>query len=113
MVSELGEKAGMNAQATLPTSDAVVAIRELGFPWTTADPFLVCIHHVDSYPRGDERMAPGVPLTGRQPGNDSAQDRGALPMSGNAQTRSVDDRIIAKVLIRAPLHPGSTIQPRS
>ena len=75
MVFELGEKAGMNASATLPSGDAVVAIRELGFPWTTADPFLVCIHHVDSYPRGDERMAPGVPLTGRQPGNDfSARD---------------------------------------
>ena len=34
-------------------------------------------------------------------------------MSGNAQTSPIDDRIIAKVLTRAPLHPGPKIQPRS
>jgi hypothetical protein len=29
-----------------------------GVPWQTADPFLITMHHLDSYPAGDERMGP-------------------------------------------------------
>jgi len=59
----------------LPSSDVIVAIRELGFPWAVPDPFLFCVHHEDAYPRGNEGMAPDAPLTGRELGNDfSARD---------------------------------------
>ncbi|MBK9035085.1 MAG: pirin family protein [Myxococcales bacterium] len=50
-------------------------VKPLGFPWVTADPFLFCVHHRDAYPRGDARMAPATPLTGRALGSDfSGQD---------------------------------------
>ena len=43
----------------------------LGFPWHTFDPFLFCVHHLDDYPAGDERMAaPREQLVGRRIGND-------------------------------------------
>ncbi len=43
----------------------------LGFPWVTADPFLFCVHHDDTYPAGDERMAPAAKhLAGRRIGQD-------------------------------------------
>ncbi|HSR59739.1 MAG TPA: pirin family protein [Robiginitalea sp.] len=42
----------------------------LGFPWQTADPFLFCVHHLDTYPAGNEEMGPDAPLTGRNLGND-------------------------------------------
>ena len=41
-------------------------------PWPTFDPFLFCVHHLDAYPRGDERMAPAASLDGRQIGMDFA-----------------------------------------
>src|SRR5712671_2581756 len=30
----------------------------LGMPWTTADPFLFCVHHDDAYPRGNAQLGP-------------------------------------------------------
>ncbi len=42
----------------------------LGFPWQTADPFLFCVHHLDAYPRGNERMGPAASLAGRRLGMD-------------------------------------------
>lgn len=39
-------------------------------PWTTFDPFLFCVHHVDAYPRGDGSLAPASPLSGRDVGMD-------------------------------------------
>lgn len=42
----------------------------LGSQWPTLDPFLFCAHHDDAYPAGDERMAPAVPLDGRDLGQD-------------------------------------------
>jgi redox-sensitive bicupin YhaK (pirin superfamily) len=44
----------------------------LGFPWTTLDPFLFCVHHVDAYPAGNEQMGPAASLAGRQLGMDFA-----------------------------------------
>jgi len=41
-------------------------------PWPTLDPFLFCVHHVDAYPRGDERQAPVASLEGRAIGQDFA-----------------------------------------
>ena len=42
----------------------------LGFPWQTPDPFLICVHHTDAYPAGDERLAPAASLEGRHLGQD-------------------------------------------
>ena len=54
-------------------SEAVLQTVPLGAPpWPTIDPFLFCVHHVDAYPAGDDRLAPSVPLTGRNIGQDFA-----------------------------------------
>src|SRR5580765_695194 len=50
----------------------ILALHPLGFQWPTADPFLFCVHHVDEYPAGNDRMGPAAPLAGRQIGNDFA-----------------------------------------
>ncbi len=48
----------------------------LGFQWPTIDPFLFCVHHLDHYPAGDERLAPKASLAGRNIGNDFAPKDG-------------------------------------
>lgn len=45
-------------------------IKPLGFQWETRDPFLFCVHHEDSYPKGNERMEPVADLSGRDIGQD-------------------------------------------
>jgi redox-sensitive bicupin YhaK (pirin superfamily) len=50
--------------------DPVLEVMPLGMPWPTADPFLFCVHHLDRYPAGDERMGPRAPLHGRDLGMD-------------------------------------------
>ena len=43
----------------------------LGFPWTTIDPFLFCVHHKDAYPAGETTMGPpAAALRGRNIGQD-------------------------------------------
>jgi len=49
---------------------AVLQMFPLGFPWTTLDPFLFCVHHVDNYPAGNEELGPAASLTGRDLGMD-------------------------------------------
>ena len=52
-------------------SSSIIARAPLGFPWGTTDPFLFCVHHDDSYPAGDERLAPpATELKGRNIGQD-------------------------------------------
>jgi len=53
-----------------PGSAAVLAVAPLGFPWETADPFLFCVHHDDSYPKGNAQMGPDASLAGRSIGQD-------------------------------------------
>jgi redox-sensitive bicupin YhaK (pirin superfamily) len=45
-------------------------INPLGFNWTTRDPFLFCVHHLDHYPKGNSRQGPDASLAGRQIGQD-------------------------------------------
>jgi redox-sensitive bicupin YhaK (pirin superfamily) len=52
--------------------DPVIGFAPLSFPWQTKDPFLVCVHHVDLYPRGNERLGPAASLEGRNIGQDFA-----------------------------------------
>jgi redox-sensitive bicupin YhaK (pirin superfamily) len=52
------------------TNSVVLSVRPLGFPWETADPFLFCVHHDDSYPAGNQRLGPASSLAGRNIGMD-------------------------------------------
>jgi redox-sensitive bicupin YhaK (pirin superfamily) len=54
------------------TSDAVLSVSKLGFPWQTTDPFLFCVHHDDGYPAGNAEMGPAASLAGRSIGQDFA-----------------------------------------
>ncbi|MEJ8835658.1 pirin family protein [Ramlibacter sp. AN1133] len=60
---------------TTPTSP-ILAVRPLGFPWETVDPFLFCAYHDDAYPRGNGRMGPAVSLAGRDIGQDFSRRDG-------------------------------------
>src|SRR5690606_33239145 len=51
-------------------NSAVLAVRPLGFPWATIDPFLFCVHHDDAYPAGNEQRGPAASLAGRRIGMD-------------------------------------------
>jgi quercetin 2,3-dioxygenase len=53
-------------------NDPILKVIPLGFPWQTLDPFLFCVHHVDAYPAGNERLGPDVSLAGRDLGHDFA-----------------------------------------
>jgi redox-sensitive bicupin YhaK (pirin superfamily) len=44
----------------------------LGFQWPTVDPFLFCVHHLDTYPEGDGEFGPKASLAGRDIGQDFA-----------------------------------------
>jgi redox-sensitive bicupin YhaK (pirin superfamily) len=52
------------------SESVVLKVMPLGFPWTTVDPFLFCVHHLDSYPAGNEQMGPDASLSGRNIGMD-------------------------------------------
>jgi redox-sensitive bicupin YhaK (pirin superfamily) len=54
------------------SDNAIVEVRQLGFPWETLDPFLFCVYHDDAYPKGNGRFGPDASLAGRQIGNDFA-----------------------------------------
>ena len=49
---------------------AVLSVKPLGFPWETPDPFLFCVYHEDTYPKGNEILGPDAPLAGREIGMD-------------------------------------------
>ena len=48
----------------------ILAIKPLGFPWETQDPFLFCVHHMDAYPKGNSDLGPDASLSGRNIGQD-------------------------------------------
>src|SRR5687767_8385814 len=54
------------------SEDPILSAAPLGFPWQTKDPFLVCVHHVDHYPQGNDRLGPSASLEGRNIGQDFA-----------------------------------------
>lgn len=53
-------------------SNPILAIKPLGFPWETQDPFLFCVHHMDAYPKGNQELGPDASLAGRNIGQDFA-----------------------------------------
>lgn len=55
----------------LPQKEPIIKIKEMGFQWETADPFLFCVHHEDKFPKGNEAMGPDTSqLQGRHIGDD-------------------------------------------
>ena len=48
----------------------IQAIKPLGFPWQTQDPFLFCAYHKDHYPKGNADLGPQASLAGRNIGQD-------------------------------------------
>jgi redox-sensitive bicupin YhaK (pirin superfamily) len=53
-------------------SDPVLQVTPLVNPWQTLDPFLFCVHHIDLYPRGNDRFGPDASLAGHDIGQDFA-----------------------------------------
>jgi redox-sensitive bicupin YhaK (pirin superfamily) len=58
------------------SASPILAVRPLGFPWETADPFLFCAYHDDAYPRGNGSMGPAGSLAGRDIGQDFSRRDG-------------------------------------
>ncbi len=47
-----------------------MSVSPLGSRWQTADPFLFCVHHIDHYPKGNDRLGPAASLAGHEIGQD-------------------------------------------
>jgi quercetin 2,3-dioxygenase len=54
----------------------ILKISQLGFPWTTVDPFLMCVHHVDHYPKANDQFGPAASLMGHRLGQDFFNEDG-------------------------------------
>jgi len=52
------------------SNSTIKAIRPLGFPWQTQDPFIFCAYHEDNFPNGKPDMSPDASLGGRNIGQD-------------------------------------------
>jgi hypothetical protein len=66
------------------STDPIIGAASLTFPWQTRDPFLVCVHHVDNYPQGNDRLGPAASLEGRDMGQDFAGKDGWRMYHGHA-----------------------------
>ena len=51
-------------------TNPILSVKPMGFQWDTIDPFLFCVHHEDKFPKGNEKMGPVTPLSGRHLGDD-------------------------------------------
>jgi len=58
------------SKGDLITTQSVLELVELGFPWPGLDPFIFTVHHVDAYPAGNDELGPAVSLEGREIGVD-------------------------------------------
>jgi quercetin 2,3-dioxygenase len=56
--------------------DPVVQKVPLEMQWSTADPFLFCVHHLDRYPAANEHMGPAASLEARDIGMDFSGSEG-------------------------------------
>lgn len=60
----------MSANPAPSGSSVVLETAPLSFQWPAIDPFLFCVHHLDTYPAGNEAMGPTASLAGRKLGMD-------------------------------------------
>jgi redox-sensitive bicupin YhaK (pirin superfamily) len=51
-------------------NNIILNIKPLGFLWPVVDPFLFCAHHIDFYPKGNDKLGPDASLDGRDIGQD-------------------------------------------
>jgi quercetin 2,3-dioxygenase len=51
-------------------ADSIIAVTPLTSRWQTQDPFLFCVHHIDNFPKGNDRLGPDAPLAGHEIGQD-------------------------------------------
>ena len=51
-------------------SDPILRVTPLGSRWQTENPFLFCVHHIDRFPKGNERLGPAASLAGHDIGQD-------------------------------------------
>ncbi len=51
-------------------SSPVLQTVPLGFQWQTVDPFLFCVHHLDTYPAANADLGPSASIAGRPLGQD-------------------------------------------
>lgn len=51
-------------------TDPILGLVDLGFQWHGLDPFIVTMHHNDSYPQGNQHQGPSSSLEGRRIGSD-------------------------------------------
>jgi redox-sensitive bicupin YhaK (pirin superfamily) len=58
------------------SSNSLLHVEPLGFPWQTVDPFLFCVHHDDAYPQGNGQFGPAASLAGRDIGQDFGRKDG-------------------------------------
>ena len=49
---------------------SIKSIEKLAYPWQSQDPFIFCAFHLDHYPRGNGKLGPHTPLSGRKLGSD-------------------------------------------
>lgn len=66
------------------SQNPILGAAPLSSPWQTRDPFLLCVHHVDLYPRGNEALGPAASLEGRDMGQDFAGKDGWRMYHGHA-----------------------------
>lgn len=52
------------------STQSILSLKPLGFPWETQDPFLFSVHHLDFYPKGNPDFSPAASLEGRSIGQD-------------------------------------------
>jgi quercetin 2,3-dioxygenase len=50
--------------------NVIKSLKPLGFVWETSDPFLFCVHHLDTFPKGNDALGPAASLAGRDIGQD-------------------------------------------
>jgi quercetin 2,3-dioxygenase len=47
------------------TKKNILKISKLGSRWEASDPFLFCVHHRDTYPKGNAEMGPAGPCSSK------------------------------------------------
>lgn len=52
------------------SNQPIISTKPLGFVWETSDPFLFCVHHLDTFPKGNQQLGPDASLAGREIGQD-------------------------------------------
>ena len=81
-------------------SDPILQVSPLSNRWQTLDPFLFCVHHIDLYPKGNDRFGPAASLAGHDIGQDFGNPDGWSMYHGD-------------VVPGFPQHPHRGIRDRS